>query len=350
MVFIPAVTYSFPTTSLSEEQCTNIQKTIKPALLSKMGLPPTLPNDVVYGDQYFGGIGLYQLFAEQGMNQTLLFLRHTRAQTDLGNQINIALRHYQLQAGIPQHVLEDTQPLVYLNYPWFDTLRQYLHQISGKLTLTDAWKPEVQREHDSFIMDELQPIHKTPTRNSQECMSNLSTSQLHIRHCYHLRKTTHHLMQTGNITQAEITKYRNGLYEWPNQEPKPNEIIAWKLWQEALCRTICKTNGQLHQDLGPWYDKIENTWTYWISACGHRLYQQTPQGWQCHKQCKGQLTLRFQKQYEYQDPPVNICPILPIENTNNILCTNYKSNRRHPPEPQTTPTSFLEYLEVNAQP
>jgi hypothetical protein len=47
---------------------------------------------------------------------------------------------------------------------------------------------------------------------------------------------------------------------------------------------------------------------------------------------------------------VNICPILPIENTNNILCTNYKSNRRHPPEPQTTPTSFLEYLEVNAQP
>jgi hypothetical protein len=74
-VYIPGVTYSFPTTSLTEKQCTALQTIFKATLLQKMGLPPTLPLEIVYGDKYFGGIGLLNLFAEQGMHQTLILLQ-----------------------------------------------------------------------------------------------------------------------------------------------------------------------------------------------------------------------------------------------------------------------------------
>jgi hypothetical protein len=125
-VFIPGVTYSFPTTSLTEDECTKLEKIVKIPLLQKMGLPPTLPNEIFYGDQYFGGIGILRLFAEQGMNQVLLLMRHLRAKTELGEQITIGLWAYQLQSGLSQSVLVDTRALPYVYAPCFSTLRQYL--------------------------------------------------------------------------------------------------------------------------------------------------------------------------------------------------------------------------------
>eukprot|EP00978_Attheya_sp_CCMP212_P042361 scaffold256781_cov31-Attheya_sp.AAC.1 len=91
-----------------------------------MGLPPTFPLELVYGDKYFGGIGLLILFAEQGMHQTLLFLRHVRADTSLGQQLIIAIQYYQLHAGISESALENTAPLPNVNFPRIDSLRQYL--------------------------------------------------------------------------------------------------------------------------------------------------------------------------------------------------------------------------------
>eukprot|EP00978_Attheya_sp_CCMP212_P004095 scaffold8867_cov28-Attheya_sp.AAC.1 len=57
-VFIPGVTYSAPTTSLTEDQCEKLEKIVKPALIKKLGLPDTFPNHMLYADKYFGGIGL----------------------------------------------------------------------------------------------------------------------------------------------------------------------------------------------------------------------------------------------------------------------------------------------------
>ena len=114
-------------------------------------IPNTFSNLMLYGNRYFGGIGLLQLFAEQGMNQTLSLMRHIRAKTSLGNQILIAIRHYQTQAGISKCVLTVTRQLPYLDIPWFDTLRQYLDNINGRIELTDSWRPTSQRQHDSFL-------------------------------------------------------------------------------------------------------------------------------------------------------------------------------------------------------
>jgi hypothetical protein len=57
-VCIPGLTYLSSTTSLNEKQCTQLEKIIKPSLVKKLGLPDTFPNLMLYGDKYFGWIGL----------------------------------------------------------------------------------------------------------------------------------------------------------------------------------------------------------------------------------------------------------------------------------------------------
>jgi hypothetical protein len=140
-VCIPGITYSSLTIPLTEKQCAKIEHIINPSLVKILGLPDTFPNRMVYGDKYFGGIGLLKLFAEKGMNQTLSLMRHIRAQTTLGNKIIIALRHYQTQAGISECVPTYTRPLPHMDILWFDTFfRHYLVNINGHIELTNAWR------------------------------------------------------------------------------------------------------------------------------------------------------------------------------------------------------------------
>lgn len=110
----------------TQDQCERLQKLIRSKLLSKLGLPRTFPTEILYGDEYHGGLGVRELFGEQGMYQVQTLVKHIRAGSLLGTQMEIAIHCYQLQAGISAPVLEMTAELPYLEYPWFDRIREYL--------------------------------------------------------------------------------------------------------------------------------------------------------------------------------------------------------------------------------
>jgi hypothetical protein len=243
-VYIPGVTYSFPTTSLTEKQCTALQTIFKATLLQKMGLPPTLPLEIVYGDKYFGGIGLLNLFAEQGMQQTLLLMRHVRANTTLGQQLIIAIRYYQLHAGIANSVLEDTQPLPYMRFPWINSLRQYLYQISGKIQMTEPWVQTTQRKGDTFIMEEM----LKSKRFTDHELSLIYNCRLYLQVSRVSDITTPDgsrimtKMLTGDC--ADNIAFRKQEYTWPRQD-RPQER-AWKTWRTAITTVLSTTAGKLH--------------------------------------------------------------------------------------------------------
>ena len=347
-IFITGVTYSFPTTSLSEKECVTLQKIVKPILLRKLGLPPTLPNDVVYGDQYFGGVGLIQLFAEQGMLMTLLFLRHIRAKTDLGKQIEIGLRYYQLHAGLSNCVLEDTRPLAHLKFPWFDTLRQYLHQISGRLQLTDPWRPKRQRVHDTFIMENVLDTKRFTTTELEiinACRLYLQVSRVSDIATINGKRVLTKML-SGEYTQEDILEFRT-TYTWPHQE-RPNSV-AWKLWTEALTSTICDESGKLHRTLGPWNATMESTWKYWISPTNDALFAKTPQGWKSHDITRHGLIKRFTTNSKNSEPPLDLYPAIPKITNSKLICTNHQSSRSPIEETKITSNNFNEYLENNTE-
>jgi hypothetical protein len=349
-VYIPSVTYSTPTTALDEQKWDKIQKLLKPILLQKLGLPTTLPNGIVYGNQYFGGIGLLQLFAEQGIGQTLLFMRHIRAQTTIGNQIIIALRHYQLATGLTDSVLEDTREIPYVKIPWFDEFRHYLRNTAGTIQLSDHWSPELQRDKDESIMAIILNSGQFKTRELEiinACRLYLRVTRVSdITTSDGSRITARMLM--GTYTPTEIDDVRPTKIEWPYQE-KPDKS-AWKIWIKALQTTICRENGQLFQSLGKWNAKIEYDWKYYLTSKDNYLYSRQDGSWCRHKPIRLGLVLKFNKDHSPSPPPINPYPVNPSLNQTNIVCHHAYSSRTPPPSAKPKANTFPEHLAIHMEP
>jgi hypothetical protein len=349
-VYIPSVTYLFPITALDEKQCGKLQKLLKPVLLQKLGLPPTLPNGVVYGNQYFGGIGILQLFAEQGMAQTLLFMRHIRAQTTIGKQIIIALRHYQLATGLIKSVLEDTRKVPYVQIPWFDKFRQYLRNTSSTIQLSDTWCPEPQRDKDDSIMAKILAFPQFKTRDLatiNACRLYLRVTQIsNISSADGSRVLTR--MLTGDYHRTELDTLRPTQIEWPHQE-KPNKS-SWKIWTKALQAAICRENGQLFTPLGKWNKQIEYDWTYYLTSTDNFLYSRQNSIWRQHLPVRVGLVMKFNKESSPSRPPNNPYPVNPKLTNNHIVCHHAYCSRKSLTSNSPTTSTFSEYLQVHMEP
>eukprot|EP00978_Attheya_sp_CCMP212_P003735 scaffold7928_cov65-Attheya_sp.AAC.2 len=189
------------------------------------------------------------------MNKTLVFLRHVRAKTELGNKFLIGLRFYQLHAGTSECVLKNTEQLPYLNFPWFDTWRKYLNQLFGRLELTESWRPYTQRKNDKFIMD-LAIQCKIFTTSELEminaCRLYLQVSRISDIATPDGRGILHKMLH-GEYMIEEIHEFRKTTYDWPIQA-KPNSH-AWTKWHLALTKIACNHVGLLTTPLGPWHDQ-----------------------------------------------------------------------------------------------
>jgi hypothetical protein len=349
-VYVPGVTYSFPTTSLTEKQCIALQTIFKATLLQKMGLPPTLPLEIVYGDKYFGGIGLLILFAEQGMQQTLLLMRHVRANTTLGQQIIIALRYYQLHAGIADSVLENTQPLPYMRFPWIDSLRQYLYQISGTIKLTEPWLQTKQRKGDSFIMEEM--LQSKRFTDSELSMIYNCRLYLQVSRVSDITTTDGNRIATKMLAgdREDNADLRTQEYTWPRQE-RPQER-AWKTWRTAITTVISTTAGKLHKPLGEWHHNHEASWNYLASNSTRKLYHRTQQGWRCHSMTRNGRIKKYETEHRnIKHPPQDAYPMTPIRAHNTIMCPNSESSKQTVPRiviPEVT--NLREYLDTQTEP
>jgi hypothetical protein len=69
---IPSLGYRTPVTTLTKQDCEEIQKPVVNAILPKMGIARSDPRAVNFGTEQFGGMGLTHLAAMQGHTR----LRH----------------------------------------------------------------------------------------------------------------------------------------------------------------------------------------------------------------------------------------------------------------------------------
>ena len=126
MCYTLSISHNHPQT-LSKIQSAPIRVT-----LIKLGFKRTTSHAIVFGSQRYGGLRLRDLPTEQGIAQTILLLRHLRAQTDVGRLALISLQWLQLIASTSKPILEYTSPpLPHLNADWFITLRAFLHSINA---------------------------------------------------------------------------------------------------------------------------------------------------------------------------------------------------------------------------
>jgi hypothetical protein len=94
--YIASVGYGTPATTLTKQDCEEIQKPVVNAILPKIGIARSAPRAVVFGTSQFGGLGLTHLTALQGHTIIHYLLGHLRCGDATGRLVQILLKCIQL--------------------------------------------------------------------------------------------------------------------------------------------------------------------------------------------------------------------------------------------------------------
>ena len=291
-MYIPSITFGFGSTFMDDEQLDSIQKPMMNAILPKMGYSSKTSRDVVFGPRQFLGIGSRDLVTEQGVQQSLLLLKHIRSNQDLSTLLRIGLEWFQLHAGITRPILECTNlELPYLEPGWFNSLRQFLCSIHAEIHLAMGRVPQLLRQHDHSLMESFCALRRY---NSKD-LYRLNLCRIHLQ----VELLSEICTPEGdNLLSESWQGWRphdsKSTILWPNQA-RPFET-SWKLWRGALKHaflspeviraTKARTSLPLNVRLGPWIGArhhAQRTWNSYVSPDSNILYQRRIVGYRAHR-------------------------------------------------------------------
>jgi hypothetical protein len=72
----PRLIYPLPCSSLTQKQCQHEQTLALTALLPKLHVNQYIAHVIVFGDHHYGGLGLSDLYTDQGYGQLKLLFGH----------------------------------------------------------------------------------------------------------------------------------------------------------------------------------------------------------------------------------------------------------------------------------
>ena len=210
---------------------------------------------ILYGPLELGGASFRPLYMQQGIGQTTLFLRHWRKNSVAGKLLQIALRWFQVQAGVSYPILQQvSSPLPQLESKWIASLRTFLHSIGASIWVDNPGIPKLQRMHDVVLMDVIQ----SSARFTDQEIRKLNYCRLYLKAVTLSDITTvsgtslDSSKLTGEISLQSSTHLGPEIYQ---ERPSPS---TWLLWKRAN-RLWSNPTGVLYQSLGDWVDHSIHT-------------------------------------------------------------------------------------------
>jgi hypothetical protein len=97
--YMPSLVYGVPATTLTKEECEDIQRPVVNVILPKMGIVRSAPRKVVFGTKQHGGLGLTHLADLQGNIRLQYLLGHLRCGDTTGELMKMLLEYTQLECG-----------------------------------------------------------------------------------------------------------------------------------------------------------------------------------------------------------------------------------------------------------
>jgi hypothetical protein len=139
--YLPSIGYRNPATTLTQQECYNIQKPVINAILPKMGISRKAHRSVVFGTSQFGGLGLDHLTAYQRHSRLQYLMGHLRCNITTGKLMRSMLDYTQLECGCTGNILEQDYgrySRVLMTENWITGIWEHLN--SCKTTLKIAVK------------------------------------------------------------------------------------------------------------------------------------------------------------------------------------------------------------------
>jgi hypothetical protein len=180
-IYIPSMRYSQAASLAVDEQAlSGIQSRIMKSLLQKMGYSSNIPTVLCHGPIELGGLGLYDLRTEAGL-EALKFFRNSIYENSetAGNLLRINLEHSQREAGILEPLLE--HPNIYVSYltpSWLMPLRHYVFLHHLLIVVTDTFQDTLRSPSDAVIS--MQPEHRNRYTEAQQRDLNLVRMYLQV--------------------------------------------------------------------------------------------------------------------------------------------------------------------------
>jgi hypothetical protein len=244
--YLPAMRYSLSITSINQMDLETVQRNATTSILAALGYNRHMLREVVYGSKKYQGLGMKHLYDLQGADSIKLFLQEINQQGNTTQQMLLSLLEtIQLEAGIQKPILEETRPLLYIEWGWITSIRDFLHHI--KAFITNTMEPaRIYRINDSYLMD--QAYLQTLSRKEQ-ILINRCRLFLQVECISEITDATGTYIQEqwyGKTTR----KQSRSIKKWPLQADPGRE--AWAIWAKFLQRAYNTTSGKLKKPLGAW--------------------------------------------------------------------------------------------------
>ena len=350
-IFLPRMTFGLGVCPISKKKLIKIQKRTKKVTLHKLGFMASTPNAVVYGALQHGGLGLRHLYIERGIAQTILLIRHVRANSDQGTMVRIALDWWQQSAGVNfPLLLNPAVPVPYLESNWLTSLRDFLRDIKGSLQISAQDTDTPPRRGDQKIMMVILP---SSTTRADMIKFNRCREFLQVKW---LSEITSANGLTISREAWKGVRHRHTSELWPVQtNPGPTH---WRVWRRTLANTLLRqcpsrctpTTRDLTlrtaYQTSVWTQSSQWLRTYWKysrSRTSDQLYSRGPDGSYYvhprHKRSRTGLTIyRLHTQTTTNQLPADALPADAVRRGNTISCeSNSHMSIEQPPTTRTPP-------------
>ena len=138
-MYVPSMRYGLAAVAIDEEEFGNVQSRIIPAILKKLNMQSTIPTAIRHGPRELGGLDLYDLRTEVGIESLKFFRDAIYSKSETGKLLRLNMQYSQLEAGIGQDLLQF--PAIHLSYitpTWILSLRQFLFMHTMSVTVSDS--------------------------------------------------------------------------------------------------------------------------------------------------------------------------------------------------------------------
>jgi hypothetical protein len=105
-LYLSSLGYDMCATTISLQECEDIQRPVINAILPKMGINRKAARAVVFRTAQFGGLGLDHLATLQGHSRLQYLSGHLRCGDHIGQPTRMTIEYTQLECGTMENILE----------------------------------------------------------------------------------------------------------------------------------------------------------------------------------------------------------------------------------------------------
>jgi hypothetical protein len=258
-MYLPAVKYSLPVTTMTMKELHSIQSLMTSVTLNKFGYNRNYPDAVAFALIRLFGCGMCDLRIEQGLAQINALIDYTGTGHKIGDVMAISLRSLQVEAGILSDILAvPSKELTYVTDCWFLGLHKFCAKHHIRIHVKANRVPSSARLHDKFIMD----IATSMPFKRQELV-DINLVRIYLQVCT-ISDIATAIGGSIHLSAWKVEPFsdRRSNLSFPCQEtPTSSQRGLWrKVLRHIPCPQPSTTNLCLKQPLGIWCAPSNMVW------------------------------------------------------------------------------------------